>query len=142
MIHFDDEYRNAHSTYYSLKVPWVDHQDWRVNEAGEEREVTACDGRDIMKEEEDDREALRQLAHSNVKTLSDGEMMNRERELQWLWLPLRRIGGVFFIYIKFYTFIFQLFLNQLCVKVATFLCFKSHEFLVSLKISASPGVSS
>lgn len=96
MIHFDDEYRNAHSTYYSLKVPWVDHQDWRVNEAGEEREVTACDGRDIMKEEEDDEEALRQLAHSNVKTLSDGEMMNRERELQWLWLPLRRIGGVFF----------------------------------------------
>lgn len=86
--------------------------------------------------------ALRRLADSNVKTLSNGEMMNREREIQWLWLPLRRIGGGGFIYIRFYTFIFQLFLNQLCVKVATFFCFKSHEFLVSLKISASPGVSS
>lgn len=51
-----------------------------MNEAGEEREVTACEGRDIMKEEEDDGEALRQLADSNVKTMSDGEMMNRERE--------------------------------------------------------------
>lgn len=41
---------------------------------------------------------LRRLADSNVKTLSDGEVTDGERK--GLWLPLRRMGTSFFIFIK------------------------------------------
>lgn len=75
------------------------------------------------------------LADSNVTTLSDEEMTDRERKSKWLWLPLKRTG-VWFPMVAFIhlSLPFSVFVNceSSHKKVVKFLSFKSPEFWVSL----------